>query len=131
MKRFRLSILHTPYSILHTPYSSLLRAMQENKLKILSNYCLSALGAAHFILGAEHFLVEFADAGFGDGVDEDDIVGEPPLRHEGGEIFDDLFFSDFPHVIGFGYDAGEGALGPYGMGNAYDAGFQHFGMAHY
>ena len=78
---------------------------------ILNNGALCFLLFVQCIVaGAEHFLIEFSDAGLGNGVYEDDIVGKPPSGYERGEIGHYFFFGDLPNVIGFGHDAGKGAF---------------------
>src|SRR5579859_7669029 len=86
--------------------------------------------AMRCVLAAQHLFVEFADAGFGDGFYEFDAVGQPPFGDVGAQVFDNLFGCHLPGVIGFGDDEGPGALVPFGMGQADDAGLQYLWVAH-
>src|SRR6267143_1008571 len=79
-------------------------------------------------LFAEGEFFEFADGGAGNGVEEDESVGELPLgecfSQEGAQLFRGRLRAIFQD------DGGEGALLPLRVRNADHAGFLHSGMAH-
>ena len=77
---------------------------------------------------ADRLLVELAGAGFRDLVDEQDRVGEPPLRHP-------LFEEDVEFLLGdrrvrFPHHEGDGTFLPGGVGQAHDRGFGDLVMCH-
>ena len=76
----------------------------------------------HLIFSPQHLLIEFADAGLGNGLYEFYVVGEPPPGYQGTEILHDFVFGDVSNIIRLGHHTGQGALGPLGMRNAYNAG---------
>ena len=81
----------------------------------------SALGCTgQRILSTEGFFVEFADAGFRDGFDEDDVVGEPPFGHTRAQVVENVFFGELTGEVGFGDDEGYRSLVPLGVWDADD-----------
>ena len=45
--------------------------------------------AVHFVAAAQDFFVELADAGFGNGVNEDDVVRKPPFGDARAQVFEE------------------------------------------
>src|SRR5216683_6006032 len=83
----------------------------------------SALGCTgQRILSTEGFFVEFADAGFRDGFDEDDVVEEPPFGHTRAQVVENVFFGELTGEVGFGDDEGYRSLVPLGVWDADDTG---------
>src|SRR5579871_509566 len=83
------------------------------------------------VLAAQHLLIELPDAGLGDGVDEDDVIGEPPFSDARAQVVQDILFGELPGEVRFGNHAGDGSLIPLRMWHADHAGFQHLWMTHY
>src|SRR5713101_8792312 len=78
----------------------------------------------HSIFAAQHLLIEFADAGLGDGLHELYAVGQPPLRYLRAQVLDDFILRNLPGVIWFYHHKGPWAFIPLGMRQADHAGFQ-------
>ena len=73
-----------------------------------------------FKLYAQHFFIEFADAGLGYSFDENNIIGHVHFWKTRFEMFEDLFTGDGIFEIWFRHDASQRAFLPFGVVDAND-----------
>jgi hypothetical protein len=78
--------------------------------------------------GPEGLLAELAHARLGHLVDEEDVLGQLPLRQPLGEELKDLFAGEL--FAGLDDDPGQRALHPSGVWDGDHCGLSHFGVRH-
>mmetsp|Transcript_42338 Transcript_42338/g.99553 ORF Transcript_42338/g.99553 Transcript_42338/m.99553 type:complete len:213 (-) Transcript_42338:1419-2057(-) len=89
---------------------------------------VGSLGVAARMLGADALLVELADAGLGDGFDEQDLIWQLPLGEGAGQVFLQLLLSRL--LAGPQHHQGQRPFLPLRMGNADHRGVAHGRVAH-